>query len=108
MSSEIDTLNSLLEKVENSSDERKMFLAVVFQAILDSTKPPYKGEPITAVEDRDEARRWFLCSVGVTADDFKTICDLAGLDSTYTKGFAISIFEGSNTDYVRRRINTIF
>jgi len=101
-------LNHLMSEAEESSPERKLHLAVIFQALLDATKPDYTGEPETAIEARSDAVRWFMCSIGVTANDFQEVCDLANINSSYARGFARRVLRSEDTSYVRRRINTVF
>jgi hypothetical protein len=101
-------LNHLMNESYESSPERKLYLAVIFQALLDLTKPQYTGEPTTAIEAREDAVGWFMTSIGVTADDFQEVCDLAGIDASYTRGFARLVLSSEDNRYVRRRINTVF
>jgi hypothetical protein len=105
---DVTILNHLMSEAESSSPERKLFLATIFQALLDATKPNYIGEPSTAISHREEAIRWFFASIGVTADDFEEVCDLAGIDASYTRGFARRVLTSDDAEYIRRRINTVF
>lgn len=92
---------------QNSNTERTLFLAVILQALLDATKPQYNGEPEQVELDRRQAKAWFSASVGVTAQDFTDVCDLAGVDPEYTREFAFKIFESKEVNFVRKRINTL-
>ena len=62
---------------ERTTPEQTMYMCVILQALLDATKPTYKGEPETSILERDRARAWFFASVGVTSEDFKIVCDLS-------------------------------
>jgi hypothetical protein len=87
--------------------EKALFMTVILQALLDATKPSYDGEPDTAVLERDRAVAWFFASVGVTAEDFNTVCDYAGIDPAYMRDFAFKVLKSGEVDYVRKRINAV-
>jgi len=91
----------------NTSEERVLFLSVILQALLDATKPAYPEEPENAILERDQARAWFASSVGVTAKDFIEVCELAGVDPSYTKGFAYKVLESEEVPFIRKRINAL-
>tara|TARA_R110000823_G_scaffold267794_1_gene387788 strand:+ start:154 stop:486 length:333 start_codon:yes stop_codon:yes gene_type:complete len=90
-----------------SSPEQTLYLSVLLQALLDATKPAYKGEPDTAILERDRATAWFFASVGVTAEDFSIICDYADIDPSYMKEFAFKVLKSGEIEYVRKRINAV-
>jgi hypothetical protein len=90
-----------------NSVDRTLYLAVILQALLDATKPAYTGEPEMSEHDRDRAKAWFFASVGVTAHDFQTVCENAGIDPSYLRGFAFKVLESKEIEYVRKRINAI-
>jgi|TARA_R110000803_G_scaffold57462_2_gene115384 hypothetical protein len=90
-----------------SSPEQTLYLSVLLQALLDATKPAYKGEPDTAILERDRATAWFFASVGVTAEDFNIICDYADIDPSYMKEFAFKVLKSGEIEYVRKRINAV-
>ncbi len=46
---------------KEESAERKLFLAVIFQALLDATKPKEKKESSISIMNRDRAVAWFFC-----------------------------------------------
>jgi hypothetical protein len=50
---------------------------------------------------------WFFSSVGVTAEDFITVCDIADIDPDYVKSFAFKVLRSKEVDFVRKRINTV-
>ena len=90
-----------------SSPEQTLYLSVLLQALLDATKPAYKGEPDTAILERDRATAWFFASVGVTAEDFNIICGYADIDPSYMKEFAFKVLKSGEIEYVRKRINAV-
>ena len=92
---------------DRTSSEQTMFLCVLLQALLDATKPKYKGEHDASVVERDIARAWFFASVGVTAQDFRTVCDYANVDPAYMKEFAFKVLKSGEIEYVRKRINAV-
>tara|TARA_R100000951_G_scaffold101356_2_gene92748 strand:- start:272 stop:604 length:333 start_codon:yes stop_codon:yes gene_type:complete len=90
-----------------SSPEQTLYLSVLLQALLDATKPAYKGEPDNSILERDRATAWFFASIGVTAEDFDIICDYAGVNSKYMKEFAFKVLKSGEIEYVRKRINAV-
>jgi hypothetical protein len=104
---EINIVLSDDAQVSISSPEKTLYLAVILQALLDATKPAYAGEPDQAIIDRDRAIAWFFASVGVTAEDFREVCDNAGVDPDYMRQFAFRVLKSGEVDFVRRRINAI-
>ena len=87
--------------------ERKLFLAVIFQALLEATKPKEKQESAISVMNRDRAIAWFFCSVGVTCDNFEYVCEMADLNPSYTRSFAYKVIQSKEIKYIRKRINTL-
>jgi hypothetical protein len=96
-----------LVETKKTAPEQVLFLTVILQAILDATKPEEQRESNEARLARDSAKAWFTASVGVTAEDFGTVCDLAGIDIDYARSFAYKVIESKEIDYVRKRINTV-
>ena len=81
--------------------------SVILQAMLDATKPKTPRESTEAIIARETAMSWFFCSVGVTADDFMTVCDIADVDPDYVRSFAHKVIRSKEVDFVRKRINTV-
>ena len=96
-----------LDKHEESSPEKLLFLSVIFQALLDATKEKTKVESSRTSVERANARAWFFCSVGVTCDNFEYICESAGMDAEYTRSFAIKVINSKEIKYVRQRIRRV-
>ena len=92
---------------EQSSPERILFMTVILQALLDASKPSTKNESERAKLDRIHAQAWFFASVGVTAEDFTTVCDMAGIDPQYTRSFAYKVIRSKEVEYTRKKINSI-
>jgi hypothetical protein len=93
--------------IKQESAEKNLFLAVVFQALLDATKPKVKNESSISIMDRDKAIAWFFCSAGVTCDNFEFICEQAGLSSNYTRQFAYKVIHSKEIKFVRQKINAV-
>jgi hypothetical protein len=87
--------------------ELVLFRTVILQAILDATKPATHNEPEEEALAREQAISWFFASIGVTAQDFMDVCDMAGLDPNYVRTFAHKVLRTREINYVRKRINTV-
>ena len=111
MSSKITVdLNETLELISDapSGDPHKLlFMAVIFQAMLDATKPETDNESAEAILERGRSRSWLFAQVGVTATDFVTICDLAGVDFNQVRHFANQVINTGESTFIRRKINAI-
>tara|TARA_R100000781_G_C3999495_1_gene99753 strand:+ start:98 stop:433 length:336 start_codon:yes stop_codon:yes gene_type:complete len=96
-----------LDKHEESSPEKLLFLSVIFQALLDATKEKTKVESSRTSVERANARAWFFCSVGVTCDNFEYVCENAGMNPEYTRSFAIKVINTKEIKYVRQKIRRV-
>jgi len=96
-----------LDKHEESSPEKLLFLSVIFQALLDATKEKTKVESSRTSVERANARAWFFCSVGVTCENFEYVCENAGMDAQYTRSFAIKVINSKEIKYVRQKIRRV-
>ena len=107
MNEEYTEILTELNKQEDSSPERILFMSIIFQALLDATKEKTKVEsPRTSVE-RANARAWFFSSVGVTCDNFEYVCENAGMNAAYTRSFAIKVIKSKEIKYVRQKIRRV-
>ena len=70
------TLDTITEVNKEGENERALFRAVIYQALLDASN---ENENVSkeSVQVREDAVRWFSKSVGVTATWFVDVCDLA-------------------------------
>ena len=91
---------------DRTSSEQTMFLCVLLQALLDATKPKYKGEPDASVVERDQAAAWFFAYVGVTCENFENTCELAGLEPDTVRDFALKTVTSENVNEIRRKLNS--
>tara|TARA_Y100000593_G_scaffold44951_1_gene85605 strand:+ start:226 stop:636 length:411 start_codon:yes stop_codon:yes gene_type:complete len=101
------TLDTITEVSREGENERAMFRAVIYQALLDASN---ENENVSkeSVQVREDAVRWFSKSVGVTATWFVDVCDLAGLNYQQVRSFARRLIdEPKNTDFQRKRLNVL-
>lgn len=86
---------------------KSLHLAVIFQAILDLTKPEDLHERSSIRIQRDQAQGWIFSYVGVTCDNFEDTCLLAGLQPTMVRTFTFNAIKSGDTDDIRRKINNL-
>ena len=82
-------------------------MAVIFQAMLDATKPEADNESAEAILERSRAQAWLFATTGVTATDFITVCDLAGIDYSHVRSFAHQVINTGEISFIRKKINAI-
>ena len=99
----IESLYDLTEKDAHKS----LYLAVIVQALLDVTKPEAEGESNEIKIQRDQAHAWFFASVGVTCDDFETVCHYAGIEPQKVRSFACEVIVSGDVENVRRKFSSI-
>tara|TARA_R100001132_G_C3204163_1_gene50121 strand:+ start:41 stop:367 length:327 start_codon:yes stop_codon:yes gene_type:complete len=85
---------------DREEPERRLYLAVILQALLDATN-------ISNIVTRDKAKAWFFCSVGVTCDNFEFICENANIDSHSVRGFAYEVINSEQKSNFRYKIYQI-
>ena len=85
------------ERVPPKSPEQLLFLAVVYQALLDATKLQRHNDSEEVKRNRKEAARWFTTEQGTT---------LAGLEPHLTGSFVKKIFN-KEISFERKRINVL-
>ena len=101
------TLDTITEVNKEGENERALFRAVIYQALLDASN---ENENVSkeSVQVREEAVRWFSKSVGVTATWFVDGCDLAGLNYQQVRSFARKLInDPDNTEFQRKRLNVL-
>ena len=86
---------------------RSLYMAVVFQAILDLIKPKDIQENSNIKLYRDQAHAWVFSSIGVTCENFEDICTMAGLEPVMVRTFTLNAIKSGDTDEVRRKINSV-
>ena len=101
------TLDTITEVNKECENERALFRAVIYQALLDASN---ENENVSkeSVQVREDAVRWFSKSVGVTATWFVDVCDLAGLNYQQVRSFARKLInDPNNTEFQRKRLNVL-
>ena len=101
------TLDTITEANKEGENERALFRAVIYQALLDASN---ENENVSkeSVQVREDAVRWFSKSVGVTATWFVDVCDLAGLNYQQVRSFARKLInDPDNTEFQRKRLNVL-
>ena len=101
------TLDTITEVNKEGENERALFRAVIYQALLDASN---ENENVSkeSMHVREEAVRWFSKSVGVTASWFVDVCDLAGLNYQQVRSFARKLInDPDNTEFQRKRLNVL-
>ena len=88
------------------SNETKLWRAVIYQALLDATKPEADNEPQESITDRQKALRWLTIVSGVTATYFSDVCDFAGFSPSVMQQTAIKIPKDP-TGFSRKRLNVL-
>jgi len=115
-----DIFVDAIVQYDQKHPDRRLYLAVIFQALLDATNPLKKLNRGRAKvkklnKDRarakklnkDRARAWFFCSVGVTCDNFEFICDHAGIEPGYVRSFACEVINSKEQGKFRYKIYRI-
>jgi len=98
-----DNLYDLNEK----NPYKTLYLSVILQALVDLTKPVREIEKTEITVSRREAHAWFFASVGVTCDDFETICCYAGVPPEKVRGYAYDAIN-SGEENVKRKFQKWF
>ena len=105
----LDLFNAMMNvkvsarSIYDSTDKnphRSLYVAVIVQALLDASKPEEKCESEESKEIRNEAHSWFFCS----SQDFDTICEYAGFESTEIRKFAFKIINSGESEDGKRTI----
>ena len=103
---ELKILEELHEKTKRHPD-RALFLSVIFQALVDVTKPININEKTSIKLMRDRAASWFFASIGVTCENFEFICDSAGVDPKDIRKFAFHVVNSDKGGKIRTKILTL-
>jgi len=104
-----DTLEEIYEQTKKDP-HKSLYLSIIFQALLDASKPKRKNEESIIKLQRDQANAWFFASIGVTCENFEFICDYAGLTPKNVRKFAyhvINISTIENLVNIRKKITSL-
>jgi hypothetical protein len=86
---------------DDQKSERRLWASVIIQALKDATCVP--TSPSAEVEKR-QAIAWFTASVGVTADNFETVCLAAEIPPDRVRLFFQRYNGPPLTDHVLTRL----
>jgi hypothetical protein len=86
---------------------KSLYLAVVFQAVLDLIRPKDTQENSSIKSHRDQAHAWVFSSIGVTCENFEDICALAGIEPVMVRTFTLNAIKSGDSDEVRRKIYNV-
>jgi len=89
---------------EPINSERRLFLSVILQALLDVSKKIITPQDKV---NKSRAESWFFTSVGVTCENFHSVCQMAGVKPNKTRSFAYKVMNASNKDFLRKRIRSV-
>ena len=89
---------------EPINSERRLFLSVILQALLDVSK-----KIITPQDKVNKARAesWFFTSVGVTCENFESVCQMAGVQPSKARSFAYQVIRSTDKNFLRKRIRNV-
>ena len=62
-----------LYDLTNKNSYRTLYLSIIFQALLDVSKPEKKEESSEIKIQRDQANAWFFSSIGVKSGDIENV-----------------------------------
>ena len=97
---------------DHEEPERRLYLAVIIQALLDASNKLNKINKDKATARRkkinkDRATAWFFCSIGVTCENFEFVCDQAGIEPSRVRGFAYDVINSKKKSTFQYRIYQI-
>ena len=95
------------QTAKEGEPERNLYLAVILQALLDATHPTATCSVGETQAVQGQASAWFFASVSREESDFEYVCDMAGLDPSYTRSFAHKIIRSKEITFIRKRINAL-
>jgi hypothetical protein len=96
-----------LYEITDKDSHRSLYIAVILQALLDLTKPKIDNEKTSVQVYRDQAHAWIFKEVGVTCEDFETVCTYAGVKPTAVRNFASNVINSGDILNVRRKFQSL-
>jgi|TARA_R100000093_G_C1945623_1_gene74375 hypothetical protein len=106
-------LHEALDDIYDQSKKdpyKSLYFSIILQALLDVSKPKKSDEDSSIRLLRDQANAWFFTPIGVTCDNFESICDYAGLTPKYVRKFAYHVINNSTLDniiHIRKKITSL-
>ena len=102
----IDLSTSTERENHEGENERTLFRAIIYQALLDASATEITSKENMVIQQ--DAVRWFTKTAGVTASWFVDVCDLANLNYSQVREFASRLIrEPEKVDFERKRLNVL-
>jgi len=89
---------------EPINSERRLFLSVILQALLDVSKKIITPQDKV---NKSRAESWFFTSVGVTCENFESVCQMAGVQPNKARSFAYQVIRSTDKNFLRKRIRNV-
>ena len=89
---------------EPINSERRLFLSVILQALLDVSKMLLHHRDKV---NKSRAESWFFTSVGVTCENFESVCQMAGVQPSKARSFAYQVIRSTDKNFLRKRIRNV-
>ena len=89
---------------EPINSERRLFLSVILQALLDVSKKIITPQDKV---NKSKAESWFFTSVGVTCENFESVCQMAGVQPSKARSFAYQVIRSTDKNFLRKRIRNV-
>ena len=89
---------------EPISSERRLFLSVILQALLDVSKKVVTPQDKV---NKSRAESWFFTDVGVTCENFKSVCQMAGVNPSKARSFAYKVMHSNDKNFLRKKIRNV-
>ena len=89
---------------EPHSSEKRLFLSVILQALLDVSKNVVTPQDKV---NKSRAESWFFTSVGVTCENFESVCQMAGVQPSKARSFAYQVIRSTDKKFLRKRIRNV-
>ena len=67
---DLDNQLDIMKSAPSGDSHRLLFMAVIFQAMLDATKPEADNESAEAILERDRAKGWIFVSLHCSSVDY--------------------------------------
>ena len=102
----IDLSTSTERENHEGENERTLFRAIIYQALLDASATEITSKENMVIQQ--DAVRWFTKTAGFTASWFVDVCDLANLKYSQVRDFAGRLIrEPEKVDFERKRLNVL-
>jgi hypothetical protein len=89
----IDLVDASARNQSYTSPEKRLFIGVITNAILDAARPAAASDLKSVAKDKEEAIRWF----DEASLDFVAVCDLADLDPVTVRTAALAYIKVSQS-----------